>query len=468
MLIHELSYNDIATSHQFVSCMWPSHLITKNQSFPRTLTIASVQFIAMSREEENPNLVQEEDEFLNVEEVEEEVPEVEGGIPDDDDEDEEMRQDDDEYGDTIEIDMSNNSWAYFDQHKDSIFTIFSHPSLPMVVTGGGDNTAYLWTTHTQPPRFVGELLGHKESVVAGGFTNDGQFVVTGDMNGFIQVHKSTKGGQKWVKFADLEEVEEILWISVHPKLPYFAFGSTDGSVWCYQIDASSKQLVQLMSGFLHSLECNGGIFVDANVEDENELSLITISEDGTIVNWNCFTGGVTYKMTPHENFKGVESPWVSVKALKNVIAIGARDGHLAIINNDNGKLVHLVKTIDNVEDVAELSIEALAWCLPDQLNMLAVGLVSGDLLLFDLAQWRVRRTIKLDEAITKLEFVANTPFLIGSSMNGRIYKWDARTGDELFVGVGHNMGVLDFAITENGNKLITAGDEGVSLVFNTA
>ncbi len=100
--------------------------------------------------------MQEEEEFLKVEEVEEEVPEVEGGIPDDDDEDEEMRQDDDEYGDAIEIDMSNNSWTYFDQHKDSIFTIFSHPTLPMVVTGGGDNTAYTEAAHENDRRLQTE------------------------------------------------------------------------------------------------------------------------------------------------------------------------------------------------------------------------------------------------------------------------------------------------------------------------
>lgn len=424
----------------------------------------------MSREEENPNLVQEEDEFLNVDEVAEEVPEAEGQEPEDDDDvdmDGEGQFDDDDEQ-RIEIDMSNNSWTYFDQHKDSIFKIFSHPTLPMVVTGGGDNTAFMWTTHTQPPRFVGELQGHKESVIAGSFTCDGSYVITGDMNGYIQVHKSTKNGQKWVMFADLEEVEEILWIAVHPVLPqYFAFGANDGSVWCYQIDSDSKSLVQLMTGFLHSLECNGGLFV--NVNDPDTLSLVSISEDGSIVNWNCFTGAVNYKLSPFEDFRGVESPWVSIAAYKNVIAVGARDGQLAIINNDNGKLVHSVKTIDNVEDIAELSIEALAWCESDQYNLLAVGLVSGDLLLFDSAQWRLRRTIKLDDTITKLQFLdGKSPFLVGSSMNGNIYKWDARTGEELFVGVGHNMGVLDFTLTEGGNKLITAGDEGVSLVFNTS
>lgn len=73
--------------------------------------------------------------------------------------------------------------------------------------------------------------------------------------------------------------------------------------------------------------------------------------------------------------------------------------------------------------------------------------------------------MKVDDAITKLQFIGETPILVGSSMDGKIYKWDARTGEQLFAGVGHNMGVLDFAVVENGKKLVTAGDEGVSLVF---
>lgn len=405
-----------------------------------------------------------DEEYVDINEIAEEVDDDLGPAPEEDDENGDGNDDMDvDENDTLEIDLANNSWTYFDKHQDSVFTVFQHPTLPMVVTGGGDNTAYMWTTHTQPPRFVGELLGHKESVVCGGFTGDGKFVVTADMNGFIQVFKSSKGGQKWTKFGDLEEVEEVLWLTVHASLPYFAFGAPDGSVWVYQIDESSQQLEQVMSGFSHTLECNGGVFVATATADE--LTLVTISEDGSIVNWNAFTGSVNYKLQPHDDFKGVESPWVSVKTHKNVIAVGARDGQLAIINLDLGKIVHSVRTIENVEDIADLSIEALAWCENPAVNLLAVGLVSGDLLLFDLLQWKVRRLWKVDDTITKLEFVDDTPVLVGSSMDGKIYKWDARTGEALFVGVGHNMGVLDFAVMDHGKKLVTAGDEGVSLVF---
>lgn len=407
---------------------------------------------------------EEQEEFVDLNDIAEEVQEDDGPIPqDEDDNDMEMDGVEGDPEDNLVIDLANNSWTYFDQHKDSVFTIAAHPSLPMVMTGGGDNTAYLWTTHTQPPRFVGELLGHKESVVCGGFTGDGKFIVTGDMNGFIQVHKAAKGGQKWVKFGDLEEVEEVLWITVHPSLPYFAFGANDGSVWVYQIDEDSKSLVQIMSGFSHTLECNAGVFV--GTEKTDELFLVTVSEDGTIVMWNGFTGAVQYKLQPHDDFKGVESPWVSLKLHGPVAAAGARDGQLAIINLESGKIVQHVKTIENVEDLADLSIEALAWCQNSAVPLLAVGLVSGDVLLFDSNSWRLRKTLKIDDTITKLQFIGSSPILVGSSMNGKLYKWDARTGEELFVGVGHNMGILDFAITDDGKALVTAGDEGVSLIY---
>ncbi|ODQ79758.1 hypothetical protein BABINDRAFT_166866 [Babjeviella inositovora NRRL Y-12698] len=409
-----------------------------------------------------------QDDYIEATEVAEEVAPITDDAPEpvDDDSDAEM-VDEDEAGEydaegNLTIDMSNNSWGYFDQHSDSIFTVFTHPTLPLAVTGGGDNTAYMWTTHKQPPQMVTELKGHKESVICGGFTFDGEFAVTGDMNGKILIHQLAKKGQQWQLFAELEEVEEVCWIVTHPTQPVFAFGAADGSVWVYQI---TPQLEQIMSGFSHQDVCNGGRFV--NVEDLDSLTLVTISEDGSIVSWNCFTAQTNYKIGPTE-LKGTSPPWVSISlhnSQNNIMAVGSRDGQLAIVNSTNGTILTFFKVIvlKEDQDESEASIEALSWC--DVQPIITVGLVSGDVMLLDTKTWRARRTISVDDTITKLQFVANSPLLIGSSMNGKIYKWDSRTGEELFVGVGHNMGILDFAVIEGGKKLLTAGDEGVSLVF---
>ncbi|SCW01146.1 LAFE_0D06106g1_1 [Lachancea fermentati] len=412
-----------------------------------------------------------EEEFISTNEVEQEIIADDAeDVPmdeDNDSDDEELPIEDE----PIEIDMSNNSIGYFDKHTDSVFTVFHHPTLPLVCTGGGDNVANLWTSHSQPPKFAGSLK-HSESVIGGGFTPDGQFLVTGDMNGKVLVHKSGKGGATWKPCAELQEVEEIMWIKVHPTVSgLFAFGATDGSVWCYQITPKTGQLEQIMSGFVHQQECSMGEFV--GVEDgESNVTLVTCSVDSTIIAWNCFTAQPIFKITQSE-IKGIEAPWISLSKCPAsmskgtpVIACGSNNGVLAIVNCNNGAVLQLTTVMELKPDQEELdaSIESIAWST--KLPLMAIGLVCGEILLYDTLSWRVRHKITLEDSVTKLYFDEVQGFnLFASCINGKVYEYDARTGNEVFVCLGHNMGVLDFIVTEKGKKLITAGDEGVSLIF---
>lgn len=309
-------------------------------------------------------------------------------------------------------------------------------------------------------------------MIGGGFTPDGQFLITADMNGQILVHKASNGGAKWKKCAELQEVQEVVWIKVHPTVSgVFAFGSTDGSVWCYQVDSQSGELEQIMSQFVHQSDCTMGEFINVEQGDAN-LSLVTCSLDSTIIGWSCYTNQQIFKVTSSE-IRGYEAPWVSlakapVSMTKNtpVVACGANNGTMAILNCSNGAVLQLSIVIELQADQDELdaSIESIAWS--EKLPLMAVGLVSGEVLLYDALTWRIRRKFVLPDSVTKLQFedsAATT--LLASCINGKVYQYDARTGSEKFVCVGHNMGVLDFVLIENGKKLITAGDEGVSLVY---
>lgn len=419
------------------------------------------------------------DEFIDTTEVEQEI-----AFGDDDDAP--MDEDDDEEGDeipegdemeneTLEIDMSNNSVTYFDKHTDSVFIVFHHPTLPLVCTGGGDDVAHLWTSHSQPPKFAGTLTGHTESVIAGSFTCDGQFLVTADMTGKVLVHMSHKGGSQWKKVSELQEVDEVVWLICHPTIPgIFAFGAIDGSVWCYQIDGSKGSLEQLMSGFVHQQDCSAGAFINVD-KGENTLELVTCSLDSTIVGWNCFTAQPLFKIA-QENIKGLEAPWVSISvapaSLTNgnaaVVACGSNNGVLAVINcNNEGSVLHLSQVIELKEEDDELdaSIESIAWS--QNFPLMAVGLVSGDILLYETKTWKIRHKFLLPDSVTKLLFDGDD--LFASGIDGKVYQFDARMGKEKFVCTGHNMGVLDFALVKKDDsslrRVITAGDEGVSLVF---
>lgn len=393
----------------------------------------------------------QEPEYVSMQEVEEVVAE-------DDDEAEQIGNGVqlDEHG-QMEIDLSNNSQAYFDQHEDSIFTVSTHPTLPLAVTGGGDNVAYLWTTHTSPTRFVSKLEGYTESVIASGFTGDGKYLITGDMTGKVLVHKAKKRGQVWEQLAELQQVEEVSWIAVHPKLDVFAFGGHDGSVWVYQIDASVDLV---FTGYSHSLECTAGEFFDTE-NTNGELKLITTSEDGSILGWNCYTQQQLFRLDSAA-LKGLSPPWVSLAVHGKVAAIGARDSQIAIVNLETGTILTVFEA-EKTDDVFDASIEGLAWC--ESLNFVAVGLVSGHVFILDTNTWQRRKTLKCGDAVTKLVFLKESPFVLASSMDGKVYKWDARTGAEVHTYVGHHLGVLDFSI-DCGGRIVTAGDEGVALVFD--
>ncbi|KAH3675771.1 hypothetical protein WICMUC_002500, partial [Wickerhamomyces mucosus] len=65
----------------------------------------------------------EEPEYVNLQEVEEVVEDT--GTEHFHSEDE-MDEDDE----PLEVDLSNNSQGYFDNHQDSVFVVATHPSVP--------------------------------------------------------------------------------------------------------------------------------------------------------------------------------------------------------------------------------------------------------------------------------------------------------------------------------------------------
>uniref|UniRef100_A0A060T923 ARAD1C34518p n=1 Tax=Blastobotrys adeninivorans TaxID=409370 RepID=A0A060T923_BLAAD len=364
----------------------------------------------------------------------------------------------------LEIDMSNNSFSFFDGHfrenEDSGVTLVaSHPSLPMVMTGGLDNTAYLWTTHREESTVVAQLTGHTESVVAGGFTSKGDYAVTGDMNGQIRVWKAKKRGEAWDLVQSIQEVEEIMSIVFHPSQNIFAACANDGTVWVYAIEPSLENIAVLEG---HAGPVNSAAFVDA--DDLDNLSLVTVSDDFTIVKWNAYMATPKYKLGDKDLYG--EHAWVSlsVSPTGKTYAVGASDGTLVIVNNENGNVLHRIDTAPSLEE-ADKGIESISW--GPQAKVLAVGNIAGEIQLYDLMTWKLRKTLKAGMAITKLEFVPGTTTLFSSDYEGLVIKWNALSGERLWQSQGHNVGVLGFVLQDGAKRVITGDDEGVSLVFDT-
>ncbi|KAK4117414.1 WD40 repeat-like protein [Canariomyces notabilis] len=220
-----------------------------------------------------------------------------------------------------EILLQNDSIAYFDGHKDSVFAIAQHPLYPnLVATGGSEGDAddapgkgYVIDTSAAtsrpvlPPSYSSDpsaaasaagqttslsplfaIEGHTDSINALAFTLPrGDFLVSGGMDGRLRVYavdipsNPTSAPPRFTFLAESQETEEINWLSPCPAAEYpntIALGASDGSVWVLTIDASDKtnpiQITQ--SYFLHTGPCTAGAW------SPDGLLLATVSEDSSL------------------------------------------------------------------------------------------------------------------------------------------------------------------------------------------
>ena len=133
----------------------------------------------------------------------------------------------------------------------------------------------------------------------------------------------------------------------------------------------------------------------------------------------------------------------------------------------------------------------LIWQLGSPpLTLLAAGNVDGSITLFDTAhRFAIRRRIEdahadeeAPQAVVKVEFLKKEGpgawLLTSAGYDGVLRRWDARGGTAAAAkglvgewkghrGGGEGGGIMGFVQGGDGSKVITAGDDGVSLVFST-
>ena len=452
---------------------------------------------------QNPDLSDED--LLDADEAAEEIPE-DGDHPMDEDDEEE------------EIQLQNDSAGYFDTHADSIFCIAQHPTNPnIVVTGGGDDVAYIfdasvpsgpvlpssYESSPQPQERKGitslqKLDGHKDSVNAVAFTlPKGDYVITGGLDGQLRAYQGDKTSTQWKFVADASEVQEINWIEPcpNPSQPnVIALGANDGSVWVYQINAAdvTNPLTIVQAFYLHTASSTAGAWTP-----DGKL-LATVSEDSSLYVWDVFeTGQAVVSQTAADQRFEVEGGLYSVACTSSIVAVGGASGSIRIVglpqtadrskkNKAGGASKETASSAGQI--LASLQaqsdgVETLSFSSPP-LNLLAAGSVDGSIALFDTAhKFAVRRHIKEaheEFAVVKVAFVRNPQkggwLLTSAGMDGVLRRWDARGGTTAagqgFVkewrghrGEGEGGGVLGFVQGGGGETIVTAGDDGVALVF---
>jgi ribosome assembly protein SQT1 len=485
----------------------------------------------------------EEPEMLHEDDVHEMV--------EDEDGDGDMAMGSDDEGE--ELYLQNDSIAYFDAHKDSVFCIAQHPLHPnLIATGGSEGesddapgkgyvidtsaavsrpvlpASYNSDPNASAPQENTDLQpliaidGHTDSINALAFTLPrGEFLVSGGMDGRLRVYAvSASGSSAQIKFlAESQETEEINWLAPCPSPDFpntLALGASDGSVWVLTLDASdpSNPIQIVQTYFLHTGPCTAGAWTP------DGLLLATVSEDASLHVFDVW-GAATAKSLVTDNGQTVVSLTdadqrfavegglysVAVSPTGTFLAVGGAGGAIRIVglprlsqqtsqqqrgaaaaaasSQAGAILAALAMQADSVESLAFSPVNSL----------LAAGSVDGSIAVFDTARsFAVRRHLKGvhdGESVVKVEFVKAASgtaagwLLTSCGLDGVVRRWDLRgatanqaagpSGGVAALGLvkewrGHRGaaeggGVLGFVQGETGERVMTAGDDGVVLVF---
>lgn len=371
-----------------------------------------------------------------------------------------------------------------------------------------------------------DIDGHTDSVNALTWTLPrGEVLVSAGLDGRIRAWKTDVNPGKGVKMTFLgeaQEVPEVNWVSSCPSPSNpntIALGASDGSIWVYTIDPSdsSNPLQIVQSYFLHTAPSTAGAWTP-----DGQL-LATVSEDGSLYVWDVWGTAVSAGVSSDNGMSVValtaEDQRFEVEGGLYSIVIDPKGGWVAVGGASGAiKVVSLPRLSSSTQSQSQArgrggagksnadptsggvilaslqtqsdSVESLAVASTPNTpptTLLAAGSVDGSIVVYDATRrFAVRRNMQgahEDHSVVKLEFVKNTWTLTSCGMDGVVRRWDLRGGgvtgnnqagpaDAGLIkewrghrGDGEGGGVLGFVQGETGERVVTAGDDGVALVF---
>ncbi|WWD20585.1 hypothetical protein CI109_105061 [Kwoniella shandongensis] len=396
----------------------------------------------------------------------------------------------------------DNSWGSSALHNDeqSIFTISLHPNFPnppLAVTGGEDDTGFLFcpipvdpssssstfNSDNFPPT---KLTGHTDSVVATGWSFDGEMVATGGMDGRVRVWRRVKGRRNsneageegkatleewkdWEFLTSLETGSEIQWLQWHPKGNVLAAGCEDATVWMWNLPSGNTLAV--MSS--HTFPSTVGVF-----PPPLGRQLLTASLDSTLILWDPRTSTPIFKTSMFipanhseldPSVHGITSLAVSPNG--QIAAVGSANGRVRLVNLAKGDIIStLIGHAEGESVEALVFVDLLGGAAGGGKGVVVVsGATDGKGFVWDVATGRVRAELKHDEPITSLAAhpAPSLHLVTTASADSTLKTWDIRTGALISTHSGHAGVVNGVAVApvEGGQAVVSAGDDGVSLIW---
>ncbi|KAF7797103.1 hypothetical protein EIP86_008295 [Pleurotus ostreatoroseus] len=360
-----------------------------------------------------------------------------------------------------EIVYEDNSTQHFPGHNGSVFAVSAHPTAPLIASGGEDDLGYIWD-YTSGEELV-KLTGHTDSVTSTAFSSDGEMIATGGMDGKVRVWRRVgkEDFKRWEFLTELQGPDEVMWLRWHPKGPVLLAGSNDTTVWLWQLPSGNT--MQVFAG--HTGPVQTGAFTP------DGKRIVTADADGTLIFWDPRSTAPVFKLTPTDaRFDLGSITSLAVNPASTLAVVGGAEGGVRVVSLSKGEVVSALgghKEGESVEAVVFVDLTGAGQAGTG--GTVVTGGTDGKACIWDLGTMRLRATLEHQDAITTL---LNLPapksrLLVSASADRTLKTWDARTGMLLKEHKGHRAPVLGAALGSQGSVVVSAGDDGVCLVFPT-
>jgi len=290
-------------------------------------------------------------------------------------------------------------------------------------------------------------------VVSAAFSFDDQWAATGGMDGTVKV----------VNVKSREEItlegpsSEIEWVSWHSSNLVIVAGSTDTTIWMWNV-AESGSMLGVFAGHTDSVTC--GSFTP------NGRRLVSGSLDGSLKLWDPNSASCLHTFSGHGFHEGGILTFTA-KSEEPLVATGGSDGTVCLVRLDTKKVVarfpHLEPASD--QDESECSIESIAFC--QSLPWLISCGTDGRLVIWDLSV-QARRSVLVHpdkQAVVKCISIPNSTLVVTASVDAKIRVWDIRASKLERTLLGHREAILDMVLLSSNKHVVTASDDGTCRVF---
>ncbi|PCH42420.1 ribosome biogenesis protein Sqt1 [Wolfiporia cocos MD-104 SS10] len=406
-----------------------------------------------------------EEEFIDPNDVYVEVNDDGDMLMDDD-----MEEDGQAYGEgegeEDEIVWEDNSMQHFPYHRKSVFAVSTHPVAPLAASGGEDDLGYIWD-YTTGDELV-KLTGHTDSVTATGFSADGEMIATGGMDGRVRIWRRVgkENWKLWEFLTELQGPDEVMWLRWHPKGSVLLAGSNDSTVWLWQLPSGNT--MQVLAGHAAPVQC-GDFTPDGK-------RIITADAEGTLIFWDPRNPAPLFKLSPTDarfDMDGITS--LAVNPASTLAVVGGTTGSVRVVSLSKGEVVGALgghregESVEAVTFVELASAVAGAATTQNAGGVVVTGGTDGKACIWDLSTMRLRATLEHEDAVTTLLRLPSPKahLVVSGSADKTLRTWDARTGTLIREHKGHQGPILQAALGLGGGVIVSAGDDGVCLVFPT-